>query len=104
MEVSEAFLRGKLIAYASRKKKENLCKIQELEKEIKLKENNLAKHYDDLLTKTFVGLNFSYMKIKTKSGLFQGCSRRALLFIIFIKTLAVSIMINKDIKGLNKVT
>lgn len=47
-EASKAFMRGKLIAYAFKMKKENFGKIQELEKEIKLKENNF-KQYEDVL-------------------------------------------------------
>lgn len=46
-EASKAFIRGKFIAQAAKNKRENLTKINDLEKEIKDKELDLSRHFSD---------------------------------------------------------
>lgn len=43
-EASKAYIRGKCIAQATKRKKENFCRCKSLEKEIK-KELELSKHF-----------------------------------------------------------
>lgn len=46
-EASKAYVRGKLIAYASQKKRDSFNKIKELERETKLKEIGLSECYSE---------------------------------------------------------
>lgn len=48
-EASKAYIRGKIIAHSSKKKKENMKKITDLEKAIKDQEMELTKHFSDEL-------------------------------------------------------
>lgn len=65
-EASKAYIRGKLIAYASKRKKESLNKIQILEKEIKYKENLLSGVYTEQLYRDICGLKFQLNEIYNK--------------------------------------
>lgn len=48
-EASKVYIRGKIIAHSSKKKKENMKKITDLEKAIKDQEMELTKHFSDEL-------------------------------------------------------
>lgn len=81
-EASKAYIRGKIIAYGAKKKKEGLQKIKELETEIKLKENKLSEKYDESLYRDTCGLKFqlneiydrkvSYSLFRLKTTFYEG--------------------------------
>lgn len=53
--VSKAYVRGKLIAFSSlKKKKQHLNKITKLEDKIKLEESELVRMFENLNTRNFV--------------------------------------------------
>ena len=55
-----------MIAYASQKKRDSLNKIKDLEKEIKLKENQLSEHYSESQYQELCKLKFQLHKIYNK--------------------------------------
>ena len=46
-EASKAYIRGKMIAHSSKKKKEDMRRIKEFESEIKNQEIELSKKFSD---------------------------------------------------------
>lgn len=48
-EASKAYIRGKIIAYSSKKKKEDMNKIKELETKIRTHERELAENFSNQL-------------------------------------------------------
>ncbi len=57
-EASKAFIRGKIIAYSCKKKRENTARIKEIESQLKEKEKHSANSYSDLLLKQVCALKF----------------------------------------------
>lgn len=57
-EASKAYIRGKFIAYSSKKKKEDTKRIKELESEIKYREIELSKKFVDKLYRDICKLKF----------------------------------------------
>lgn len=65
-EATKAYVRGKLIAQAAKKKSENLNKINELEKEIKNKELQLIIAFSDRLYQELCRLKYQLHEIYNK--------------------------------------
>ena len=65
-EVSKTYIRGKIIAHSSKKKKVNMKKIMELEKAIKDQEMELTKHFSDKLYQHVCKLKFQLQDIYNK--------------------------------------
>ena len=57
-EASKAFIRGKIIAYSCKKKRESIEKLKKVESQLKEKEGRLANSYSDSLLKQVCALKF----------------------------------------------
>ena len=65
-EASKAYVRGKMIAHSSKKKKENIKTIKELETAIKNQEMELSKQFSDKLYQDICKLKFQLQEIYNK--------------------------------------
>ena len=63
-EASKAYIRGKMIAHSSKKKKEDMRRIKEFESEIKNQEIELSKKFSDKLYQDTCKLNYKTFIIK----------------------------------------
>ena len=73
-DASKAFIRGKLIAQSSKKKKESIEQVRKLENEIGLLEKDLAEHYTEEVYKELCKCKFKLNGIynkKTEYALFR---------------------------------
>lgn len=81
-EASKAYIRGKIIAHASKMKKENATKEKTLDKEIRKLEKELASHYSDNLYKTICNMKYQlqdrynkkaeYALFRLKTNFYEG--------------------------------
>ena len=65
-EASKAYIRGKMIAHSSKKKKEDMRRIKEFESEIKNQEIELSKKFSDKLYQDTCKLKFQLQEIYNK--------------------------------------
>lgn len=65
-EASKAYIRGKIIAHSSKKKKEDMKRIKDLETEIRDLEIELAKHFSDQTYRAVCKLKFQLQEIYNK--------------------------------------
>lgn len=65
-EASKAYIRGKLIAYASKKKKEQMQRINTIETELKTLEKRLSECYDEILLRQICDLKLQINDIYNK--------------------------------------
>lgn len=67
-EASKAYIRGKIIAQTSRRKRESIDKIKKLEAELSEMEKELAKHYSESLFKNICECKFKIHDIYNKKS------------------------------------
>ncbi len=78
-EASKAYVRGKIIGYASKRKREDRDRIQELDNKIKNNEKELSQYFSNQLYQDICKLKFELQEIynkKVEYALFKLLSMR----------------------------